>query len=452
MEMPFLQGVIPSDDPEERAMELIEENRLEEAHRLLDQAIVREPWRLGLKQVLAQVHIRQAQFPEAQSLLRVIQPHSAADPEYYALMAVLARSNGKQSAVMEYEQHIQNYSGDPMGMNVFMADLLIAIGEYRQAKKILKSILRDHPDHAEAWDLRGMCEYRLNHWSAMVECLKRTLKLKPQFINTHGGLILAYFYAGLPQRAIQEFDRQPSPGRYNDHGTLVLIAQLLRLNGQSQRAWAILEYVFGGNWSTNHDLLETVWVGRVDCPVDDSAEGDAYNFAHAYLRGLVASRNPITRKAIKTLFNIDSCKLFENSWPFPDEYQKILEGMIGKEKMGNEWDVREVARALVYERLKFLPGDLKQAFHVGIELRSIWQRHFQDPIAKALLGGVLVRYLGTFTEKMARNKEWRPLLKGMSSETREGYRSLIKDDPFGAPVYQRKFEIIERYSRLRGLL
>ena len=85
------------------------------------------------------------------------------------------------------------------------SQMLLAVGDIRQAETLLTNLIKDQPDFAEAWNQRAIFYYMLEDYEkSRDDCLK-AIKLNPIHFGALHGLGLCHAALGEYRAAIQAF-------------------------------------------------------------------------------------------------------------------------------------------------------------------------------------------------------------------------------------------------------
>ncbi len=432
----------PSNDPVERAEDLISEGQLYEAIKFLQQAAKKAPWNHRFNILRVEAFLRLGKYTRAALFLHPLIETQPYNPEIHVLASIFYRStNPAQSQY--HEEEARRLSWNLSRTLEFMANLLCHVGEPKRALSLIKEVLRSQPGNPQAWDIRANCEYQRNRFRPMAGCLQRVLSIKPDWISSHAGLAVAYCYSGQLDKALQLFKQQPSPERYNDSGTVVLMCQLYRWHGEDDQAERIFRYLPIQPRSTIR-MLEKFCVGQVDAPLWEIKDRpETFNFLSLYLNQLLNSRKPLIRKGIKLIFEADKIQTEGRRGPIPicgKLYRKATFALNTAWSQTPRSGPLGIAASLAVLRgttPKQFPETCQYLLEKYDQLKSMLPN---DRLAMALMGSILSiikRYHGY-------EIPW-VMKKHLTDTATEIYKSLVISDPFCAPVYKQKLNGL-RYS------
>ena len=87
------------------------------------------------------------------------------------------------------------------------SQVLIAVGDVKQAEALLTELIQDQPDFAEAWNRRAVLYYSLGQYKKSLDDCQMVIKLNPVHFGALHGLGLCHAAMGEYSAAIQAFRR-----------------------------------------------------------------------------------------------------------------------------------------------------------------------------------------------------------------------------------------------------
>ncbi|MBN2372308.1 tetratricopeptide repeat protein [bacterium] len=364
-----------------QAVTLHRQGAYEEAYRLYNQILEKNPSHPGALKGLGFLFYQQKRFPQAEGLLRKSLELDSSDMDSLCMLGRISLETGKSHAADYFQQALSLQPGSSQ-LKLLLAKALMQDKHYDQAEALLKQILCHEPDHLGALntlarimqshgdngaamdlfrkilELRpGLAEAHFNHASmaqlsgdmdVAVSGYKKAIELKPEWTAPYRELSSCLIKGGRIDEAIELLKEavRLAPSEVENHRSLAFLYQ--RLN-DFEKAIACNKTVLRQKPDHADALHDT---------------GVAY-----IMRGAFKNAIPFLRKAFsinhqaQTAYCLGDAYLnekdvhaarfcFQKAVEIDAEYYPAIYQLIGLRARECDWSQREEDRTLLFETLK----------------------------------------------------------------------------------------------------
>lgn len=221
---------------------LIQQRRIDDAEKVLRDALARNPNNVQLNYVLASFLMRKKQLPEAEGLIRKVTQLGEDEPNYRNALALFyLGTNRKDDAIKEYQNIVAKHPDDILNMRE-LAAVYVDSGKTGDGEKLIESILKDHPNDAQTLMMRGQLRGAQGRIEEAITDLERATKADPKMALAHYYLAVAQLRKGQPNVAEGELQTtlELNP---NMNDARILLANLQVRTGKGDKALANLDKV-----------------------------------------------------------------------------------------------------------------------------------------------------------------------------------------------------------------
>lgn len=163
-------------------------NRLAEAESLLRWRIREQPSDVAALRMLAEVAARLRRYEDAEVLLRrCLELTPGFVTARHNLALVLHRQNKAAEALTEVDACMLAEPRDVSHRNL-KAAVLGTVGEYEEALRLYRDVLREYPDQAKVWLSFGHAAKTAGHEAECVEAYRRSIALDPHLGEAYWSL------------------------------------------------------------------------------------------------------------------------------------------------------------------------------------------------------------------------------------------------------------------------
>jgi uncharacterized protein (TIGR02466 family) len=197
--------------------------------------------------------LQRGDLQDAERLLGQALAASPRNPDIHQLMGVTFRRLGRHAeAVSSFRKSLELKPGQAEVLNN-LGSSLVALGQHAEAERAYLDAIAARPALAEAHFNLGLLQSRLQQWPAAIDALTRAASLQPGNGKIHEALCIAFREAGLHEQALRAGEQAVAlqPAAFTAHhnlgqarmtsgdyaGAAVAYEQALKLNAGSDVSW-----------------------------------------------------------------------------------------------------------------------------------------------------------------------------------------------------------------------
>lgn len=206
--------------------------------------------------------LQRGDMQDAERLLAQALTAEPRNPDIHQLLGITCRRQGRHAeAVAHFQQSLALKPEQPEVTNN-LGSSFVALGQFAEAERAYQAALAMRPAFAEAHFNLGLLHSRLQDWPMALDALARAAELQPANGKVHEALCIAFREAGLHPEAVHAGERavKLQPAAFTAHHNLgqarmtcgdyaeaVLSYQrALELNGKSDVSWIGLGHACRG--------------------------------------------------------------------------------------------------------------------------------------------------------------------------------------------------------------